>query len=956
MPMRTWLLVLCLFGPIPFGSTMAAQQTGVLSGRVTDVENGNPLAGAQIVVQGGSQPYGGISTSDGSFRIPLPPGRYSVVVEFLGYRAERIPTVLIRAGETTTADVQLTSTALLLDGLVVSASRGVAEKQVDAPASTHIVGSVEIQERAVTTPVEHLRDAPGVDIITHGVQATNVVIRGFNNIFSGSLHALTDYRLAGVPSLRVNLLHLVPANNEDIDRMEVVLGPGAALYGPNTANGVLHILTRSPLESQGTTLSLAGGERSVLQGGFRTAFLVNRRLGVKLSGQYIQGREWEYLDLGEDAARRAALANPQACVSSLVNLRNFDQATAQLACQRVGLRDFDFSRYGLEARADYRFARDGLAVLTYGRTSASSIELTGLGAAQAGDWTYQFLQGRLRKGRFFAQAYVNSSDAGNTFLLRDGVPLVDQSKLVVAQAQHGFGLWGGRQDFTYGVDFFGTRPETKGTINGSYEDKDNVDEWGVYLQSKTGLTPKLDVVLAGRLDSHSALPEDVFSPRAALIFKPLEGQSFRASYNRAFSTPSTLNLFLDISAGAAPNTQLAALGYTLRAFGTGKTGYSFQNPDKSLKGMRSPFNPQGADKLLPVNVSVAWPLAVGAAAAVAARQGTPLPPSIVQLLNSLQPTPAQVGLNVYDPVTLKTTPVAQAEVRPVPPIRESYTETFELGWQGVLGNQLRVMADVYRAKITDFTSPLTLTTPLILLNGQQVAAFIQTPIVTALTQQYIAAGLPPSQAQTRALADAQTLVPQLATALGSVPVGVVSSPEVAAKGADLVVTYLNMGGLEYWGGDLAFTWFATDKWTVTGTYSFVSEDYFRVDGVIPGTKEPVALNAPKHKGTLGLGYRDVARGFNAEARVRFHSEFPAMSAGYSGTKCLLRSGEQPGLFDQDCVAQATLVDLNAGYLIPRTRATVQLTVSNLFDKPYRSFVGVPDIGRFALLRVKYDLF
>jgi outer membrane receptor protein involved in Fe transport len=251
---------------------------------------------------------------------------------------------------------------------------------------------------------------------------------------------------------------------------------------------------------------------------------------------------------------------------------------------------------------------------------------------------------------------------------------------------------------------------------------------------------------------------------------------------------------------------------------------------------------------------------------------------------------------------------------------------------------------------------LTVVTPLLLLNGQQVASFIQTPLVTALVQQYIAAGLDPATAQARALSDAQTLVPQLATALGSIPVGVVSSPEVAAQGADLVVTYLNMGGMEYWGSDLGFSWFATDKWTINGTYSHISKDYFQVDGVVPGTKEPVALNAPSHKATLGVSYRDVPRGLNAEARLRFNAEYPAVSAGYSGTKCLLEEGQQPGLFDQDCVAAAALVDLNVGYLIPNTRTTVQLSVSNLFNEAYRSFVGVPDIGRFAMLRVKYDLF
>jgi len=56
------------------------------------------------------------------------------------------------------------------------------------------------------------------------------------------------------------------------------------------------------------------------------------------------------------------------------------------------------------------------------------------------------------------------------------------------------------------------------------------------------------------------------------------------------------------------------------------------------------------------------------------------------------------------------------------------------------------------------------------------------------------------------------------------------------------------------------------------------------------------------------------------------------------------------------VDSSTLVDVNVGYQIPRTRATAQLAVTNLFDSPYRSFVGVPNIGRFAMLRLKYDLF
>ena len=76
--------------------------------------------------------------------------------------------------------------------------------------------------------------------------------------------------------------------DDDVERMEVVLGPGSALYGPNTANGVLHILTRSPLSAPSTTFSIMGGERDLLHGMFRVSQPFGDNFGVKLSGQYLQ--------------------------------------------------------------------------------------------------------------------------------------------------------------------------------------------------------------------------------------------------------------------------------------------------------------------------------------------------------------------------------------------------------------------------------------------------------------------------------------------------------------------------------------------------------------------------------------------------------------------------------------------------------------------------------------------
>ena len=96
-------------------------------------------------------------------------------------------------------------------------------------------------------------------------------------------------------------------------------------------------------------------------------------------------------------------------------------------------------------------------------------------------------------------------------------------------------------------------------------------------------------------------------------------------------------------------------------------------------------------------------------------------------------------------------------------------------------------------------------------------------------------------------------------------------------------------------------------------------------------------------------------GFNAEARLRITSGFPAESAGFVGTfPC--ETDTRGILFEETCVEGFQLVDLTLGYKVPQTQATLQLTVSNLFDSEYRSFVGVPEIGRFIMVRVRYELF
>src|SRR5688572_18247544 len=228
------------------GVTPLAAQTGTLTGRVFDAETGASVAGAtvQVLGSGGDQVGGATTDADGGFSVTVPPGTYSVVVTFLGYGTRGID-VRVGAG-IEPISIALATQAVELNPIVVSASRE-EEKALEAPATVTTVDAEEIAARPAPTAIEHVKGQPGVDVSQTGLQQAHVVTRGFNNVFSGAMLVITDNRYAHVPSLRVNVYSFIPITNHDLDRIEIALGPGAALYGPNAANGVMHMITTSPI-------------------------------------------------------------------------------------------------------------------------------------------------------------------------------------------------------------------------------------------------------------------------------------------------------------------------------------------------------------------------------------------------------------------------------------------------------------------------------------------------------------------------------------------------------------------------------------------------------------------------------------------------------------------------------------------------------------------------------------
>lgn len=890
-------------------SVPASAQQGTLTGRVIDRETSQPINGAQVQVLGntGASSGGVLTNATGQFRLQLPGGTYSVVVVNVGYESARVDGVSVPAGGSADIEVSLASRALVLNPIVVSISRGREEKALDAPASVSVVSAERIQERAAVTPVEYVKALPGVDVVQTGLTQSNTVTRGFNNVFSGAMLTMTDNRYAFVPSLRFNAYNMIPTTPLDVERIEVLLGPAAALYGPNSASGVMHIITSSPIDDAGTTMSLSGGERSVFHGAFRQAWAFSETAGFKVSGQYFRGDDWVFNDPVEVAAAQDPDASPL-----------------------VGQRDFNAERWGGEARLDLRPWDDGELIFTAGHNQlVSSVELTGIGAGQARDWGYSYGQARLRKGRLFVQTFMNKSDAGDSFLLRTGQPIIDKSDMIAGQAQYGFDL-GERLDIITGLDLQRTTPKTEGTITGSNEDDDQINEIGGYVHATAALSEKFDLVGALRIDDHNRLEELNYSPRAALVFKPAQGQNFRLTYNRAFSTPTTNNLFLDLVAGRIPlpipNPAGGNFGFGVRTSGVPTSGFTFNN---TCQGgiqslcMYSPF----AQGQLPANGAVLWN---GLVAPTLAFNPT-LAPTLAQLgLSPAQflsiisnPAPGQLEswllrFNQEDPAN-PFRPDAGPEA--VGRIRSTITNTYEVGYKGVIGDRLSLSVDVYSSQIKDFVGPLRVETPSVFLTGPSVGAY--------LAQRMIQAGIPAQFAQ--------GIAAQLAGSAAQIPLGTVAPDQ--RESSDLILTYRNFGDVDLWGTDVGMQLYATDRLSFTGSFSWVSDECFdfNSDGDCTSTSD-ISLNAPKVKGSFGARFADQLSGFSIDGRVRYSDSFTMNSGVYLGN-----------------VDSYAVVDANVGYKLPvASGAQVSLTITNLFNDVHREFVGAPELGRLALLKLQYS--
>lgn len=134
-----------------------------------------------------------------------------------------------------------------------------AQALADTPAAVYVVTAEDIERSGVTSVPEALRLVPGVNVgrISNAMWA--VTIRGFNGRFANKLLVMIDGRSVYSPLFSGTLWEAQDTLLEDIDRIEVIRGPGAAMWGANAVNGVINIITKRARSTQGTQVVAAAG-------------------------------------------------------------------------------------------------------------------------------------------------------------------------------------------------------------------------------------------------------------------------------------------------------------------------------------------------------------------------------------------------------------------------------------------------------------------------------------------------------------------------------------------------------------------------------------------------------------------------------------------------------------------------------------------------------------------------
>ncbi|MCX6260809.1 MAG: TonB-dependent receptor [Bacteroidia bacterium] len=218
-------------------SVYSAQNTGIIKGRVTDINSREPLAGVYIIY---GKHIGTTSDEKGFYLISTSAGKTSITFQFIGYESVT-KDLIIRSNDTTELNIGLEMKIREIDQIVVSADK-IEKRVAELSVSMDVVKSSFLSDNHITDAQEIINKTPGIEVMDG--QASVRGGSGFSYGAGSRVLALID----GLPLLSADAGNIkwqyLPLEN--LSQIEIIKGASSVLYGSSALNGIINFRTADP--------------------------------------------------------------------------------------------------------------------------------------------------------------------------------------------------------------------------------------------------------------------------------------------------------------------------------------------------------------------------------------------------------------------------------------------------------------------------------------------------------------------------------------------------------------------------------------------------------------------------------------------------------------------------------------------------------------------------------------
>ena len=407
------------------------------------------------------------------------------------------------------------------------------QRAEEAASAVFVITQDDIKKTGASAIPELLRLVPGLEVGVIDANNTAVSARGFNWRFSNKLLVLVDGR-AVYQSLWSGVLwdqQLTPV--EDIDRIEVIRGPGATLYGANAVNGVINIVTKHAADTLGGQATLQGGVATVSGQGFGRFFArQGGRLGQHGAARlYVTGHDSPSLvDAGGDPFNDGARAL-QTGFRIDWEPNDLDAFTLQGDYQAL---DFDVTLTATPLFGDALFPNQEVPTVIADQT----FDEEGEGYNVLGRWTRSWA----RDNTLTVQAYFDRTE-------RSEFALMTTVKTFDVDISHYF-AWGERYETVWGAGYRSVDDRAISSGDISFQQPEfQADLFSAFLQQDAFFFDKHFRVSVGSKFEHNDFTGFEIQPSIRAIWVDDDRWSLWAAISRAVRTPSRLETSADIDLG-----------------------------------------------------------------------------------------------------------------------------------------------------------------------------------------------------------------------------------------------------------------------------------------------------------------------------------------------------------------------------------------------------------------------